>query len=677
MQASRLSRLLIRWQEAFERGEDLPVEQLCADDPALADDLRPLLKMLRLANRQDGASAETLAPPAPADPDATLAPVGPAAGGLGAAPEGIPGYEIEGELGRGGMGVVYKATQVGLERTVALKMILAAAHAGAAELARFRTEAEALALAQHPNIVQVYEVGQHRGLPFLSLEYCSGGSLEKKLAGGPLPERAAAELVGALARAVHAAHQRGVLHRDLKPANVLLTADGTPKITDFGLAKRLEGGAELTQSGTILGTPAYMAPEQASGQRGAITTAVDVYALGAILYECLTGRPPFRAATALDTLLEVLEKEPERPSALRTTTSRELEAICLKCLAKGPAQRYPSAEALAADLQRWLEGEPVSVRPPGLPALLRLWLRHNFGAAGWALVIGLAGGLLGGVAVWLTMIQPGLARLAPLPALPGAGRPWLLLDWKPPGWVSYAAALLCLFAWAVMGLVTAWLVRPRNRSADVAAGTVTGLVTGVVLFTLGVGWVSLMLASRPTLVDIDLLSWTAWDDPVHPGASHAARDRLLQRYPGLAELPAGQRSGALYRHLVGRLLAGMPVALWTAMVFALGLSLSAAVSGTWVAGPLRRRGGSVWRALVPYLEGELPTLTVCVFPLTLSTVPLLGARMNLPLWVFALEPALAALALTGVVRRWHWAIRVVLHAAWLGLLLLVPLLELR
>jgi serine/threonine protein kinase len=335
MQASPLSRLLLRWQEALERGEDLSVEQLCPDDPVLAEELRPLIEALHRANRLAGDTPDTLAPPAPVDPDVTQAPSRAASVGAGRCAELIPGYEILEELGRGGMGVVYKARQVGLGRLVALKMILAADHAGAAELARFRTEAEALALAQHPNIVQVYEVGEHDGRPFLSLEYCPGGSLDQKLAGGPLPERAAADLVRALALAVHAAHQRGVLHRDLKPANVLLGAmsgaeaesakpqatgsrvDGpqagtgtlagvVPKITDFGLAKRLEGGAELTRTGTVLGTPAYMAPEQASGHRGAVTTAVDVYSLGAILYECLTGRPPFRAATAVDTLLEVL-----------------------------------------------------------------------------------------------------------------------------------------------------------------------------------------------------------------------------------------------------------------------------------------------------------------------------------------------------------------------------------
>jgi hypothetical protein len=346
-------------------------------------------------------------------------------------------------------------------------------------------------------------------------------------------------------------------------------------------------------------------------------------------------------------------------------------------LNKDPAQRYPSADALAADLQSWLEGEPVSVRPPGLPALLRLWLRHNFGAAGWTLVVGLAGGLLGGVAVWLVIIQPSMSRLAPLPELPGAARPWLLLDWRPPGWLPIAAQLLGLFSLALIGLVTAWLVRPRNHPADVAAGTVTGLVTGVVLFTLGIGWVSLMIASTPTLLDINLLSHAAWDEPAHAGVSSVARDRLLQRYPGLSELPASQRSLALYRHLTGRLLARMPLALWAAMVFALGVSLAATVSGTWVAGPLRRRGLSVWRALVPYLEGELPTLLLCVFPLILATVLLPGPRLNLPLWYFGLQMVTAALALTGVVRRWHWAIRVVLHAAWLGLLLLSPLLELR
>jgi hypothetical protein len=280
----------------------------------------------------------------------------------------MPGYEIIRELGRGGMGVVYLARQTNLGRNVALKMILSGIHAGETDLARFKTEAEAIARLQHPNIVQVFEVGEHSGLPYLSLEYCGGGSLEKKLNGTPPPPRAAAALVETLARAMQAAHTKGVIHRDLKPANVLLTEDGTPKVTDFGLAKKLDEAGQ-TASGAVVGTPSYMAPEQAGGAspgrepgESGIGPLADVYALGAILYECLTGRPPFRAATALDTILQVIAEEPVPPTRLRAKVPRDLEIICLKCLSKQPGQRYESAAALADDLARWQRGEPICAR---------------------------------------------------------------------------------------------------------------------------------------------------------------------------------------------------------------------------------------------------------------------------------------------------------------------------
>jgi tRNA A-37 threonylcarbamoyl transferase component Bud32 len=305
---------------------------------------------------QAPSESETLAPPAPA----------PAFPGCDA----VPGYEILRELGRGGMGVVYQARHTKLNRLVALKMILAGSHAGAADLARFQTEAEAIARLQHPNIVQVYEVGEHEGKPFFSLEFCGGGSLEKKLNGTPLPARKAAALVETLARAMQAAHEKGVIHRDLKPANVLLAEDGTPKITDFGLAKKLDEAGQ-TQSGAIIGTPSYMAPEQAGGKSGSIGPAADVYALGAILYECLTGRPPFKAATALDTIMQVVSDDPVPPRQLQTKTPRDLETICLKCLHKEAAKRYGTARELADDLRRFLGGEPIRARPVG--RVERMW----------------------------------------------------------------------------------------------------------------------------------------------------------------------------------------------------------------------------------------------------------------------------------------------------------------
>src|SRR5579883_305897 len=304
----------------------------------------------------------------PADAAARPAPGGPP---LAAAP---PGYEIEAELGRGGMGVVYLARQIGLGRPVALKMILSGPHAAPDDFARFRAEAEVIARLQHPNIVQVYEVGSHDGRPFFTLEYCPGGGLDGRLRGGPPPPADAARLLAALARAVHAAHAAEIVHRDLKPQNVLLAADGTPKVTDFGLAKRLGGPSGLTAAGEVMGTPGYMAPEQAAG--GEVGPAADVYALGAILYECLAGRPPFRAANPVDAVLEVVSDEPVPPRQLRAGVPRDLEAVCLECLEKDPRRRYPSAAALADDLDRFLRGDPVRARPLGLRKRLGWWVQH-------------------------------------------------------------------------------------------------------------------------------------------------------------------------------------------------------------------------------------------------------------------------------------------------------------
>jgi WD40 repeat protein len=288
----------------------------------------------------------------------------------------IPGHEILGELGRGGMGVVYKARQTHLNRVVAVKVVLAGGHASADELARFRAEAEAVARMQHPNIVQIFETGQQDGLPYFTLEYVDGGSLAHKLDGTPLPPAEAAELVETLARAVHYAHTNGVVHRDLKPANVLLAQDGTPKITDFGLAKKVEGGG-VTRSGAIMGTPSYMAPEQAGGQTKQIGPATDLYALGAILYECLTGRPPFKAATDLDTILQVISDDPVPPTQLQSKTPRDLETICLKCLRKEPEKRYATAHGLADDLQRFLNNEPITARPVGRVERGLKWVRRQ------------------------------------------------------------------------------------------------------------------------------------------------------------------------------------------------------------------------------------------------------------------------------------------------------------
>jgi WD40 repeat protein/serine/threonine protein kinase len=450
MVEDRLNSLLSTWQQQQRGGRDVPAAELCHDCPELAAELSRRIGVLRRMNDllQPGgavpgppppdtpadpvrrnlqagfasAAAETLPPPAESWP-ASFASVG-----------SVPGYEVLGELGRGGMGVVYKARHKELKRTVALKMVLAGAHASAEEVGRFRTEAEAAARLQHPQIVQIYEVGEHQGLPYFCLEYCDGGSLGDRLRGRTLTPTEAAAAVETVARAMHFAHQRGVIHRDLKPGNILLASDPTScspsypprggdegrtknsgaahphpslvasesgeapilagwvlKVTDFGLAKKIDASRAQTSSGAIMGTPGYMAPEQAEGRSKQVGPEADVYALGAVLYECLAGRPPFRAASTVETILQVIRDEPVPPSRLQPAVPRQLDTVTLKCLAKDPRKRYPSALALAEDLRQFRSGMRVTARPPSLAERTVKWTRRHPTLAALLCVLLLAG----------------------------------------------------------------------------------------------------------------------------------------------------------------------------------------------------------------------------------------------------------------------------------------------
>jgi eukaryotic-like serine/threonine-protein kinase len=354
----RLAALLDQVIRPQQDGQRLDLDAVGRQHPDLIDELRQLLNVAQIAQQFGSASASA---------SATAArPVTAAAGSL---PRSFDGYDLLEEIGRGAMGVVYKAWDPRLKRYVALKMMLGGEYATTVELSRFRGEAQAAAGLSHRNIVPVYQVGAADGLLYFCMKLVEGTTLATRVSQGPLPPREAAQMVALIARAVDHAHRHGILHRDLKPSNVLLDEDDQPVVTDFGLAKRTHGGGSgggLTQTGTIVGTPSYMAPEQAAAGAAEVGPASDVYSLGAILYELLTGRPPFQASSAADVLLLVRSEEAIRPRLLSPQIHPDLELICLKCLEKRPEHRYPTAQRLADDLEAFLNGEPVSARESSL-----------------------------------------------------------------------------------------------------------------------------------------------------------------------------------------------------------------------------------------------------------------------------------------------------------------------
>jgi WD40 repeat protein/tRNA A-37 threonylcarbamoyl transferase component Bud32 len=396
-----LDEVLGEYMERLDRGETVDQEHLLQEHllaryPELAEDLRSYFaggaeveRLQRPGQREVPTASESGAQREPAE-----APVAEGTAG------GTDDYELLEEIGQGGMGVIYKARQLSLSRLVALKMIRADRLASLADLHRFQSEAQAVASLDHPNIVPIYEVGQLRGQPFFSMKLIEGGSLAQHQRRFARDLRAGAALLATAARAVHYAHQRGFLHRDLKPGNILLDAEGRPHVTDFGLVKRLmprAGEASVTQQGIIVGTPNYMAPEQAASRE--VSTAADVYSLGAILYELLTRHPPFCAATPLETLLELLEREPPRPRSRNPRVDRDLETVCLKCLQREPGKRYASAEALAEDLERWLRREPIQARRVRRLERVVKWARRRplLATLGTLLVVTLVAGIAG---VW-------------------------------------------------------------------------------------------------------------------------------------------------------------------------------------------------------------------------------------------------------------------------------------
>lgn len=362
-----LAELLVRLTEELRAGRLPDIEQAVREHPHLAAELRELWAAVMVAE-QVASDARSASQTMEQKPE----PVRP---GVAPAPNGE--YELLEEIGRGGMGIVYRARQQSLNRVVAIKRLLAGGFSTSQNEARFRAEAEAAAKLAHPHIVSVYEVGSLDGQPYFSMQLVQGTTLSERLAAGPMPPREAAAMLAKVCRAIHYAHQQGVLHRDLKPSNILIDQVGEPHVSDFGLAKQIEGPESLTRSGAVLGTPSYMPPEQAAGNRGELGPASDVYSLGAILYQMLTGRPPFQAASPVDTVLLVLEQDPLPPRLVNPKADRDLELIALRALQKPPGLRYPTAAAMADDLEAYLGGEPISARSGAFTQVLARLFRET------------------------------------------------------------------------------------------------------------------------------------------------------------------------------------------------------------------------------------------------------------------------------------------------------------
>jgi eukaryotic-like serine/threonine-protein kinase len=585
-------------------------------------------------------------------------------------------YELIREMARGGMGVVYEARQKSVDRLVAVKMMLTGEFADAAEIERFRTEVSAAGALDHPNIVPIYEVGQDAGRPFFSMKLIDGGSLS----GRKMTQKEAAATVAVVARAVHYAHQHGIIHRDLKPANILLDRTGRPYVTDFGLAKKLNSDSGMTRTGVLMGTPAYMPPEQAGGRSRDITTLVDVYSLGAILYELLAGQPPFQAETAVDTVLRVLDKEPTPPHALNPLVDRDLEAVCLKCLAKDPGHRYASAALLADDLHRWLAGDPVSVEPPSGLIVMRRWMRKNFGPARRILVLSLVfAGLLSLLPLSVVRDAAGEVQAVyqtnfPTLEPPRALRLLFSLPTRPLRVVGWSASLVFIL---FIGMIVARAFRSSDVTGAIRIGAAMGLATATFALLLGFGWVEVLgNALRPTQSDLNLLydAVRASEKGTLQG-QRMARQVLSARYPDLQD--DAQPVRATLNKVVFDTIAGIPGGIWAGLGTTLLLIFLPCVGQTALATHLHlgeRRSSAYWkkrskgemaRAVGRYLEVVLPTsLVLLLVGGAARDLSVWGQALAVPggLQVLLIIPAMVVGVLS-IPPRWPSGVRYAIYAA--------------
>lgn len=514
-------------------------------------------------------------------------------------------YSLDQEIARGGMGVVYRATQTTLNRPVALKMILAGQLASDDDVRRFYAEAESAAKLDHPNIVPIYEVGQHEETHYFSMKLIEGSDLGRKLPDLRGQLRTLIEILEKVCLAVAHAHQRGVLHRDLKPANILLDDRDEPFVTDLGLARGVGTESNITRTGAIVGTPSYMSPEQASGDAD-LTIASDIYSLGAILYEVLSGQPPFRGRTPMETLMQVINDEPSRPS-LNANTDRSLETIALKCLEKSPNKRYASARELADDLRRWLNGEPIAIRAPSFSAVTKNWVRQNFGNAPWILVVGTLGGLISGFGLWNATIQRDKASTLDwvYNRLPSQDPPFSLFTWTTPEWLVMPSILLFVFALALLGYFTALLVQTKNTSADIAAGLAVGIIAGTGAFFFALATMTISVTADST--DINLLGLLA-DAPLDQTPL-----MLTDHYPEIEHMDRNTQIAVLKQKIISDRVWTITRGLVLATAACFSLFVLAGIAETMVAGRALRREQGWLKALGEYAFRSFPYLALSIF----------------------------------------------------------------
>ncbi len=595
-------------------------------------------------------------PPSTASPgdEVTIAPTASSGNPVSSSTKTSPGkdlgeYELIEELARGGMGVVYRARHKELNRIVAIKMIISGEYSSDIEVQRFLLEARAAAQLDHPGIVPIYEINSHNGQPYFAMKLVEGGSLDENRKRFLNDPRKTVQLIAQAAQAVHHAHQRGILHRDIKPANILLDEDDQPLLTDLGLAKLSTNESNLTRTGAVLGTPSYMPPEQAKSSQS-LTTAADIYSLGAIFYELLSGKPPHRGNTALETVLQVLNDPIEPVRKIDSKIDRDLELICMNCLQKDPEARYVSASELADDLENWLAGKPISVKPASVFTRATQWVKHNQGIVYVVLL------LLAAMILTLPLVASVLSSLDDVASLYSQTDddplPFIFSFTKLPTWVPFVGGFGVLLLWPATGALISIVTRPKSwRSAALIGCLVAGITS--LFMTLLMGWVLFILDAQTSSSRlVRTLAADVWPTE-ETSAGTDTRELLLREYPFLENVPDQKKATYLSNRVVADGVATGPKVVFGLILIALVLGLPI-VFGAVFAQVLLDRHQRWWIFAPRYMLAWMAALIT--LGLTFAIIGegrTSGARMqDFPFWRKLLTIGGPALVTYLTLRRW-------------------------